>query len=205
MKYLMTCAAIGAVAATGTAHAQVEDTGPYLQGGYTYMDLEPEGVDDGVDTSAITARAGWQITPMFGVEADLTTGIDDGDFDYNVDEDDFEIDDNNDGDLNDIIAQSGDIGLNYLMGAYGTAKVPVTDRFDIHGRAGYAYIDLDASVEQLGGVNTVNVEDSASGPAIGGGASFDITESLELRGDYTYYSFEDTDAHAGTIALGYKF
>lgn len=205
MKHLIKAATITAFALTGAAYAQSADVGPYIQGGYTYMDIEPEGVDDGVDTSAITARGGWRLTPHFGVEADISTGIDDGEFDYNVDEDDFEFDGNNDGDLNDVIAQSGDIGLNYLVGAYGTAQTPVTDRLSLHGRAGLAYIDLDATVSQLGGVATTNVEESASGPAVGGGLNFNITDHLELRGDYTYYSFEDTDSHAGSIVLGYQY
>ena len=42
-----------------------------------------------------------------GAEGDITTGIDDGEFDYNVDEDDFNLDDNNDGDFNDLINASG--------------------------------------------------------------------------------------------------
>lgn len=206
MKTIIAGAAITALTLTGVATAQaVEKTGPYIQGGYSYLELEPDGINDGVGTSAITARGGWQITPMFGIEADITSGIDDGEFDYNVDEDNFEIDRNNDGDLDDIIAESSDIGLNYLIGAYGTAQVPITDRLGVHARAGYAYIDLDATVPLVGDALAVNVEDSASGPAVGAGLTFDVTESLELRGDYTYYSLEDTDTHAGAVVLGYKF
>ncbi|ACT59934.1 porin family protein [Hirschia baltica] len=206
MKTIFAGAAVSALSLMGAAHAQaVEDTGPYVQGGYSYLELEPDGIADGVGTSAFTARTGWQITPMFGVEADLTSGVDDGEFDYNVDEDDFEIDRNNDGDLDDIIAESSDIGLNYLIGAYGTAQIPINDRLGVHARAGYAYIDLDATVPVVGNVAAVNVEDSASGPAVGAGLTFDMTESLELRGDYTYYSLEDTDTHAGSVVLGYKF
>ena len=49
------------------------------------------------------------------------------------------------------------------------------------------------------------IEDSADGPAIGAGLSYDLTDSWQLRGDYTYYSFEDTDTNAATIAVGYTF
>lgn len=211
LKHSLICAASAStfalvIAAPAMAQSSgQEDTGFYLQGGYSYLDIEPEGVDDGVDTSAITARFGYQFTPMLSLEADLTSGIDDGDFDFNVDEDDFDLDDNNDGDFNDLIAASGDIGLNYLLGVYGRASIPVNDRLDLSGRLGYAYIDLDATVLTPGGTPLASVEDSEDGAAIGAGLSFDLTESWELRGDYTWYGFDNTDTNAFSVAAGYKF
>lgn len=59
-RFLPLAAATGiALALTAPAHAQYadEDTGFYLQGGYSYFDLEPDGADDGVDSSAISAQA----------------------------------------------------------------------------------------------------------------------------------------------------
>jgi len=197
-------AAAIALALSAPAVAQ-EDTGLYVQGGYSYLNIEPDGADSGVDSNAITGRVGYQFTPMFSLEADLSTGIDDGEFDYNVDEDEFDLDDNDDTDLNDVIAASGDLGLNYLVGLYGRATVPVTDRLNVSARAGYAYIDVDASIVTPGGTTLGVIEDSADGPALGAGLSYDLTDSWQLRGDYTYYDFEDTDTGAATIAVGYKF
>jgi len=197
--------ALALAAAPAGAQAFEEDTGFYAQGGYTYLDIEPDGADSGVDSSAITGRVGYQFTPMFSVEGDLSTGIDDGEFDFNVDEDDFEFDDNDDGDLDDIIAASGDIGLNYLLGVYGRFSVPVGDRFDVMARGGYAYVDLDAELTTPGGTDIASVEDSADGFSGGVGAAFDLTESIELRGDYTYFDLEDTDTNTFTVAVGYKF
>lgn len=194
-----------AMALPAQAQYAEEDTGFYVQGGYSHFDLEPEGADSGVDTGALTARAGWQFNRIFSIETELSSGFEDGEFAYNVDEDEFNLDDNDDDDLNDIIAASGDIELNYLLGVYGRASWPVSDRIDIMARAGYAYIDLDASVTTPGGTELAVVEDSADGPAIGAGIAFDLTESIELRGDYTYYDFEDTDTNGFTMALGYKF
>lgn len=197
-------AAAIALALSAPAVAQ-EDTGLYVQGGYSYLNIEPDGADSGVDSNAITGRVGYQFTPMFSLEADLSTGIDDGEFDYNVDEDEFDLDDNEDTDLDDVIAASGDLGLNYLVGLYGRATVPVTDRLNVSARAGYAYIDVDASIVTPGGTTLGVIEDSADGPALGAGISYDLTDSWQLRGDYTYYDFEDTDTGAATIAVGYKF
>lgn len=208
-QILIGATAAGAMTvAAGAANAQgyaEEDTGFYLQGGYSYLDIKPDGADSGVDTNAITARAGYQFNRYFSLEGDVTSGIDDGEFDYNVDEDEFNFDDNNDGDFEDTIAASGDIGLNYLVGVYGKASMPVTDQLDVFARAGYAYIDLDANIQTPGGTTIATVEDSADGAALGAGAEFDLTESWVLRGDYTWYGFDETDTHAAMISAGYKF
>ncbi len=194
-----------ASAATGLATAaHAQDTGFYAEGGYQYLEIEPDGADSGVDTNAIMARTGYKFNNVFSLEGELATGIDDGEFDYNTDEDEFNFDDNNDGDLNDVIAASGDIGLNYLVGLYGKAEVPLTDRLGAYARAGYAYVDLDASLVTPGGF-VVNVEDSADGPAFGAGLDFDLTENVYLKGDYTYYSFDNTDTSGVMLGVGYKF
>lgn len=202
-----TAAAGAMIVAAGSASAQSysDEQGFYLQGGYSYLDIQPDGADSGVDTNAITARAGYQFNDWFSLESDITTGIDDGEFDYNVDEDEFDLDDNNDGDFNDLIAGSGDIGLNYLVGIYGKAEVPVTERLDAFGRAGYAFIDLDAEIQTPGGTPITTIEDSEDGAALGGGLDYALTEDWNLRGEYTWYGFGNTDTHAAMVSAGYKF
>ena len=201
LKYIL--AASVATGIAGAAYAQ--DSGLYLEGGYQYLDIEPDGADDGVDTDAIGVRLGYRFNQTFSIEGELASGIDDGEFDYNVDEDSFDLDDNNDGDFNDLIAASGDIGLNYLVGLYGKAEVPLTERLGAYARGGYAYVDLDATVTTPGGTALTTIEDSEEGPAIGAGLSYDLTDSWYLKGDYTYYSFEDTDTNGVMVGVGYKF
>ncbi len=201
---IIALASTGALAMAAPASAQTTDTGLYLDGGYTYLDITPEGSDDGVDSSAITARLGYKFTPMFSLEGEISSGVDDGEFDYNVDEDEFGFDDNDDGDFDDIIAASGDIGVNYLVAAFAKAEVPVSDMVNLHGRLGYGYIDLDASVTTPGG-GEINIEDSADGPAAGVGASLNFDNNWTIRGDYSYFDFDDTDTHAGTVTAGYRF
>jgi hypothetical protein len=69
-----------------------------------------------VDTNAIAARAGVKLNRYFSTGSELATGIQDGDFDFKTDEDEFSFDDSNDGDPGDVIAASGDLGLNYPAG-----------------------------------------------------------------------------------------
>ena len=194
-----------ATALTGfatAAHAQ--DTGFYVEGGYQYLEIEPEAAESGVDTNGIAVRAGFKFSPYFSIESELATGIEDGNFDFNTDEDEFNFDDNNDGDLADVIAASGDLGLNYLVGLYGKAELPLTERLGAYARAGYAYVDLDASLTTPGGQN-INVEDSADGPAFGAGMQYSLTENLYLKGDYTYYAFDNTDTSGAMLGIGLKF
>jgi len=207
MKRAAACATVALLgaAAAGSASAQSygrEDTGLYLQGGYTYLQMKPEGADDGVDTNAITARLGYQFTPMFSIEGEVSSGFDDGEFDYNVDEDDIDLDE--DGDLNGATA-FGDIGLNYLFGAYARASLPVTDRLDVFAKAGWSYIDIDVNAEFPNGDQATLGQDNDDGLTLGAGVSFDLTESWEIRGDYTWYDFDNVDTNAGTVTVGYKF
>ena len=204
LKYILIATAATGLTATANAQAYDSDTGFYVDGGYQYLDIKPDGADQGVDTNGIAARLGYKFSPNFSVEGELASGVDDGEFDYNVDEDEFNLDDNNDGDFNDLIAASGDIGLNYLVGVYGRVDVPLTERLGAFARAGYTYVDLDASITTPGGA-PLTVEDSEDGPAIGAGLTYALSKDWQLRGDYTYYSFEDTDTNGVMLGVGYKF
>lgn len=204
-KYLLAAAATSALAFGASAQTASEDTGFYVEGGYQYLDIKPDGAEQGVDTNGIAARTGYKFNNIFSIEGELASGVDDGEFDYNVDEDEFDLDDNNDGDFNDTIAAAGDIEMNYLVGLYGKAEVPITERLNAYARAGYAYIDVDAKVQTPGGTTLTTISDSEEGPAVGAGLTYDLTDDWYIKGDYTYYSFEDTDTDGVMIGAGYKF
>ncbi|MFC6197297.1 porin family protein [Ponticaulis profundi] len=204
LKTILAASAATGLAMTAPAFAQ-EDTGFYAEGGYQYLNIEPDGANSGVDTNGIGGRLGYQFNPTFSLEGEIATGIDDGEFDYNVDEDEFNLDDNNDGDFEDTIAAAGDIEMNYLVGIYGKAQVPITERLDAYARAGYAYIDVDAKVQTPGGTDLATISDSEDGPAFGAGLEYDFTDKLYGKADYTYYSFEETDTDGVMVGLGYKF
>lgn len=208
--FLLNSAAIAAGAALfgATANAQnyngpTETTGPYFSGGYNYLDFD-EDLGGDAHVSAITARAGWQLHPNFGVEADASFGIDNGEFDFDGDEDDFDLDDNEDSDFDDVIAGPGDLGLDYLIGFYGRATMPLSDRFDVSARAGYAFAEIDSTVATVGG-NELVFGGSDDGFAVGASAAYDLTESMAIRADYTHYEFDTSNAESFGINLEYKF
>ena len=205
LKIMLAASAATALALSAQAQAQESKTGPYIEGGYQYLHIEPDGASSGVESDGIGARAGYKFSPHFSVEGEIATGVDDGEFDYNVDEDEFNFDDNNDGDFEDVIAASGDMQLNYLVGIYGKAEMPVTDRLNAYARAGYAYVDIDAELQTPGGNTIATIADSADGPAIGAGLSYDVTDKVYVKGDYTYYDFDETDTEGVMVGVGYKF
>jgi outer membrane immunogenic protein len=199
------CCAIVASGLAAAAHAQEESGGLYIQGGYSWLNFKAEDSGYEVDTDAVVARIGLQLNPMLGVETELAGGIDDGDFDFDSSEDDIDFDDNNDGDFNDIINLSGDLGLDFMASAYARAVFPVSDKFEISGRVGYAYAEVNANAVTPGGSTVTLAEDAEDGFTAGAGITFDLTESLELRADYTWYGFDAVEATGATVALGLKF
>lgn len=137
------------------------------------------------------------------IESELATGIQDGDFDFSTDEDEFNFDDNNDGDLGDMIAASRDPGLNYLVGLYGKAELALRERPGACARAGYAYVGLDASLETPGGLN-IKVEESAVGRAFGAGLQYGSIENCSLKESYTCCSFDSTDTSGAMLGVSWK-
>jgi len=205
LRRAICCAAIAAgFTAAAPAFAQ-ENTGFYLQGGYSYLNFKANDTNYEVDTHAITARLGWQFTPQLALEGELTGGLDNGDFDFNSTEDDIDFDDNNDGDFTDIINLSGDLGLDYLAAAYGRYTVPLGDSLGLGLRVGYAYAKVDANAVTPGGQQITLAEDAEDGFTAGAGLEFSLSRYLKIRADYTWFGLDAVDVDSGTIAVGITF
>ena len=205
LRRAICCAAIAAgFAAAAPAFAQ-ENTGLYLQGGYSYLNFKANDTNYEVDTHAITARLGWQFNQQLALEGELTGGLDNGDFDFNSTEDDIDFDDNNDGDFTDIINLSGDLGLDFLAAAYGRYTVPLGDSLGLGLRVGYAYAEVDANAVTQGGNVITLAEDAEDGWSAGAGLEFSLSRYLKIRADYTWFGFDEVDVDSGTIAVGITF
>jgi outer membrane immunogenic protein len=204
LRRAVCCAAIAAGFAAAPAFAQ-QNTGLYLQGGYSYLNFSANDTEYEVDTHAVTARLGWQFNQTLALEGELTAGIEDGDFDFDSTEDDIDFDDNNDGDFTDIINLSGDLGLDFLAAAYGRYTIPLGDTLGLGLRVGYAYAEVNANAITPGGNTVTLAEDAEDGWTAGAGLQFNLGRYLTLRGDYTWFGFDEVDTQAGTIALGITF
>jgi hypothetical protein len=199
----LTAAAALLAASGAAAQDDLEAAGFYVSGGYSYMQFEG---DNGIDTevNGLTGRAGWQFNEWFAVEGDVSFGFEDGDFTFNADEEDFNIDDNGDGDLIDVINAPGDFGLNYMMGGYAKASWPLGPSFDIFGRLGYAIFDVDTTVVTPGGAD-ISLGDSESGASYGGGVEWDFNEHHSVRFDYTFTDFDLAEADVLGFMYQFKF
>lgn len=85
------------------------------------------------------------------------------------------------------------VELNNSLGAYAVGILPLGERFDLHARVGYHTTEVDTP---LGDADD-------EGLAYGGGATWNLTPTFGIRGDWTRLEGEDEDADA--ISLGGVF
>ncbi|MES1200515.1 MAG: porin family protein [Pseudomonadota bacterium] len=81
--------------------------------------------------------------------------------------------------------------LDNAYGLYGVGTVPVTSNLDVFGRVGYQKVDVNGR----GGAPGFTQD----GVGYGAGATFHVTDSLGIRGEYTRL---DGDRDADTFSLG---
>ena len=168
MKTLLLASAAALVA---TAGATAQDAGNFhLGAGYTYLDF------DGVDFDMLNLRGGYDFNEYIGVEGEALIGLGD----------------------EEITAGgiTGDVSMDYILGAYAKAQYPVAEGFKIFGRAGYAYAEAEASAAGL------TLADSTDGFAYGAGAEWAFNGPNAVRVEYTRYEFED-DAEADAFGASY--
>ncbi len=82
------------------------------------------------------------------------------------------------------------VELNNSLGAYAVGILPLGERFDLHGRVGYHTTEVDTPLGDL----------DQDGLAYGAGATWNVTPSFGIRGDWTRLEGDDDDADA--ISLG---
>ena len=103
--------ALAALAATviGATPALAQDTGSYVNFGYSHVDA------DDITQGLIGARYGYNINPNFAVEGEAGIGV-----------------------VDDTVA-GVDVNTDFALGAYALARFPVTENLSPHGRAGYQH------------------------------------------------------------------
>lgn len=177
--------------------------GVTLSLGYADHSFENNNGGD-TSTDAVVARLGVQANSWLSFEIEGHFGLDDGSFEFQADEEDFNLDDNSDGDLSDLINAPGEFGLDYLVGAYARVSWPIGERFDIGVRGGYAYADASSTVTTPGGSN-IEFGESESGPSYGASAAWYFNDNNSLRLDYTITDFDDSEAESWALSYQFKF
>lgn len=181
MKSLMIAAASVAALATvgfaGAASAQ-DTSGTTVYGTVGYANVS---ADDGADVNlgALQGRIGARFGKYFGVEGELAAGVKGDDFD--------------------VLGTNVDVDLKHEVGAFAVGYYPVTERFDIFARAGYASSEIKAK--------GAGVSQSADldGFAYGIGGQYFFTEKDGVRLDWTRHDGDDAEADVVGVSYVRKF
>lgn len=139
--------------------------------GYTQLDA------DGGDLGAITGRAGYDFTRNFGFEGEASIGVSDDDIT--------------------VAGVPGSVEHKYDAAAYGVAKLPINENFELFGRLGYGTTRLTAEV--------AGVQDSASTESInyGVGGNYFFDGQNGVRADWTRRDFRGDAGEADTYGLSF--
>ncbi|MBI1338857.1 outer membrane beta-barrel protein [bacterium] len=159
MKNFTAVAACLVFGAAGLMGASAQTSGVYAGGGYSHFD------GDNAVVGGLTGRLGVDFGRYWGLEGEVSFGINDDDVS--------------------IGTTTGTVELDNAFGVFGVGKLPVSDRFDLFGRVGWAQAEVKGSVAGL----TASADDN--GLAYGVGGNFWLTPVDGLRGEVTRFDFDD--------------
>ncbi|MEE2930036.1 MAG: porin family protein [Pseudomonadota bacterium] len=169
MKKTLSLCLLACSALSTTAFAESD---LYVSGGYSLIDGQ------GVTPNTFTARAGGSFNDYFGIEVEGAFG--------------------GEPDTPDGLA-GVEISVESQIGGYLVGKYPVSERFDVRARIGYAEWEFE------GDFNGVIESATIDGFAAGVGGEFMISENFGLIGDVTHYEAEgglDFDEGFQTFTFG---
>ena len=166
---LLATAALTLIAAPALA----QDPGSRVTGsiGYTQLDT------DGGDLGAVTGRAGYDFTRNFGIEGEASMGVSDDDFT--------------------VAGVPGTIEHKYDAAAYGVAKLPINENFELFGRVGYGTTRVKAEVAGI------QSSDSTESINYGVGANYFLDGQNGVRADWTRRDFRGDAGEADTYGLSF--
>lgn len=183
MYKVLFSAAVAACALVCASQACADEAAAAPAAGNTTVEvgLTRANVAD-IDTSyaVLTGRVGTRFNRYFGVEAEAGVGINEDTIDFGG----YDI----------------DTKLEYAVGAFLTAEVPVGEQVALTGRLGYAKTQIKVSA---GGYS-----ESASGDGAAFGVGFKYTTqsgNYVVRGDVSRYQIEDGDVDSVSLTIGRKF
>lgn len=159
--------------------------GLYVDGGYQLFSAELNDAEgDADDIGVLVAHVGYDLGDFLGVEAEGGIGIQDAE--------------------DTVAGAEVEGGVNYSLGFFGRANVPIGRSLRAYGRAGYVTTELEATASFAG--STATDSDTFSGFAYGAGLELFSGNGggFSLRGDYTRYEFDDGSADALMFTVGYK-
>ena len=176
----ITLAALIVISVTESAQAQDADTqgiktednqGLYAVGGGILYNSEHYGIE---------AKLGYNFNTYFGVEAQ-------GSISLNTDSTRL-----SDSPTSATLRQKVD----YSIGAFGVARLPLTKKFNVFARAGVHNTQTSSDINNA---LMTNLDETETNYAVGGGAQFNFDQKNGVRAEYTYLG----GLGGGTASLGY--
>lgn len=175
----------------------------YADIGYTRLGPDlPDSISDSTFNHAgISGRAGYTLSKHWSIEGEAMVGVEN---DTTVGRDLDETSSTT------IFAKSE---INHLLGVYAKGTIPITSKLNASARVGVASLEVDFSTDfrvldiATDETTTVSFQntDTQTGLALGAGLSYDITDKLYLRGDFTQYDVSDVDVDSLSIGVGFRF
>jgi outer membrane immunogenic protein len=166
MKTIVIAAAVAALAGVAAPAFAQTLTAPQGYGGIGYTGLNPNGHNLG----EITGRLGLKLSPYFGVETEVGTGVSNSKF-------------------NNAAGNRVTLSEQPSLAGFVVGYFPVTPRFDLLARVGYGETDL-RTVDP----NGARHENTSPQLSYGAGAQYFLTSHDGIRVDYTRRDFAEPSA-----------
>ncbi|QYI99372.1 porin family protein [Thalassovita mediterranea] len=178
-KKIIAAAALAAAALPASAQ------GFYADAGYTFVNIDYDvaGQSGEIDLGAVGGHVGYDFNEWFALEGEAAVGVSDEEAS--------------------IAGVNAKLELNYIVGAFARANLPINEQFRLYGRVGAVNAEVEGSATG-GGFNFAE-SSSDSGVGYGAGAELMVSSQFGVRGDYTRYDIEDIEADAFTVAAVFKF
>lgn len=174
MKTILLSTTAALLAASG---ASAQEPELHVGAGYSFIDA------DGVEFDAATLRGGYDFNEYFGVEGEALIGL--GDESVSAG------------------GVTGDVSLDYGLGAFGKAQYPLSEQVSVFARLGYVYYEAEASAA-LGG-QSVSVSEGEGGLGYGVGAEWAFAGPNAVRIDYTRNDFDEGETDAFGVSYVRRF
>jgi len=177
-QLLIATATISSLLLTANVHAEQSTPQKYIGGNLSFLSYEEAGLD--ADLIAVNGRFGAFFNPYIAAEMRLGLGLI--------------------GDEVDIFGTDVDIDLNYLIGAYVRAGVPVNDKVFPYLLLGYSRGELEASA------NGMSVDEAESDTSFGFGLDMKIDNKITLNAEYAnLLDKEGAEISGFSVGATFKF
>lgn len=192
-----------------TAAAQdTHEANLYADLGYSRIGsdlLELNNLEPSLEFGGLSGHVGYRFSKHWSVEAEAVTGVENDKQIYRSLVPDI--------DGTNAITTSVTTDLSHLVGVFAKGTIPVTQKFDAFARVGIANTDFDYSSRST--ITNLDTEETStsmlsgshneSGIAVGIGLSYDISNKIYLRGEYTQYDVTDIELDNVSVSVGLRF